>query len=114
MLNKKDKGILLFLVCHCKRIEEKALNMSKEDFLNNDDILDIVCFNLLQIGELSTKFSKTFIKNNSNIPWPKIKGLRNRIVHGYGSVNFETLWDTATEDIKPLREYCENILQENK
>ena len=112
MLSKKEKGILLFLITHCERIEEKTANLSKEDFINNKDIQDIVCFNLLQIGELSTKFSKMFIKENPNIQWPKIKGLRNRIVHGYGSVSFEVLWYTATEDIKPLREYCESILKQ--
>ena len=39
--------------------------------------------------------------------------MRNRIVHGYGTVDIDRVWQTAVEDVKPLREYCEKVLKEN-
>lgn len=48
------------------------------------------------------------------MPWKNIKGMRDRVVHGYGTIKMEEVWKTAVRDIKPLREYCEKILEENK
>ena len=39
--------------------------------------------------------------------------MRNRIVHSYGTIDIDRVWLTATEDIKPLREYCDKIIKGN-
>lgn len=113
MLNIKTKGLLLNIVAHCKRIEEKIESVDKKIYDSNDDIKDIICFNLLQIGELVKGLENDFINIYQDIPWNKVKGLRNRIVHGYGSMDMDRVWLTAVEDIKPLRNYCEQILKDN-
>ena len=113
MLIIKTKGLLLNIVKHCKRIEEVIKECNKESFDASDDIKDIVCFNLIQIGELTTSLDSDFINQYTGIPWNKVKGMRNRIVHGYGTIDFDRVWLTAVEDVKPLREYCEKILKEN-
>ena len=114
MVDVKDKGLLLQIIDHSLRIEKKIEKLDKDDFYENRDNQDIVCFNVLQIGELVAHFSMNLTKIYSNIPWKKIKGLRDIIVHGYGTIDWDRLWETATNDIKPLREYCEQILNENK
>ena len=113
MLTVKEKGMLLLIIDHCKRIEEKMKGVDKEEFFVNDDIKEIVCFNLLQIGELANKFTDKFLNDYPDVPWEEMRGMRNRIVHGYGTIKIERVWNTATKDIKPLREYCEKILKEN-
>ena len=34
--------------------------------------------------------------------WPKVVGMRNRLIHGYDFVDYAILWDTITEDFPPL------------
>lgn len=113
MLNIKTKGLLLNIIKHCERIEEKIQECNKELFNSSDDIKEIVCFNLIQIGELTASLDVDFINQYTGIPWNKVKGMRNRIVHGYGTIAIDRVWKTATEDIKPLREYCDKIIKDN-
>ena len=114
MLTVKEKGLLLCIVEHCNRIEEKMKGVTKEQFFVDKDVKEIICFNLFQIGELVNKFEKGFLKKYSDVPWEKMRGMRNRIVHGYGTIKIERVWNTVSKDIKPLNDYCERILQENE
>ena len=51
-----------------------------------------------------------FIKEYNKIPWKQIIGMRNRIVHGYDTINLEIVWSTAIESIPELKSYCKEIL----
>ena len=82
MLGVKDKGILLQIIKRCNRVIEKVSNINENDFSLNDDIKEVVCFNLFQIGELANGLSVEFLKEYNKIPWKQIIGMRNRIVHG--------------------------------
>ena len=113
MLLVKEKGLLIYIIKHCQRIEETVKETTKEEFLENNLFKDSICFNLLQIGELAKKFDPNFVKEYGNAPWKKIKGMRDIIVHGYGTVVFSKIWDTATNDIVPLHEYCLKIIEIN-
>ena len=110
MLGVKDKGILLQIIKRCNRVVEKVSNISEAEFSLNDDIKEVVCFNLFQIGELANGLSVEFIKEYNKIPWKQIIGMRNRIVHGYDTINLEIVWNTAIESIPELKEYCKEIL----
>ena len=110
MLGLKDKGILLQIIKRCNRVIEKVSNINENDFSLNDDIKEVVCFNLFQIGELANGLSIEFIKEYNKIPWKQIIGMRNRIVHGYDTINLEIVWNTANESILELKEYCKEIL----
>ena len=110
MLGVKDKGILLQIIKRCNRVIEKVSNTSETEFSLNDDIKEVVCFNLFQIGELANGLSVEFIKEYNKIPWKQIIGMRNRIVHGYDTINLEIVWNTANESITELKSYCKEIL----
>ena len=62
MLGVKDKGIILQIIKWCNRVIEKVSNISVTDFSLNDDIKEVVCFNLFQIRELANGLSVEFIK----------------------------------------------------
>ena len=110
MISVKDRGILEVIIEHCQRIESKTNGLTKEEFIENEDIKDIVCFNILQIGELAKNFSEELISKYKTVPWKQIKGMRDKIGHGYGTIDLDKVWNTASTDIHPLKIYCENIL----
>ena len=114
MLSVREIDVLERIIEFCKRIEEKIENITKKAFDINQDLNDIVCFNIIQIGETANKLSKAFVEKYNQQPWGDIVGMRNIIVHSYGSVNGSEVWKCATTEIKPLRDYCELILQNNK
>ena len=113
MLTVKEKGILLYMIEYCKRIEGKASISSRQTLDEDKDITEIICFNILQIGELAKGLSDDFINTYKEVPWKSIKGMRDKVAHGYGTIDLDQVWQAAANDIKPLREYCERIIKEN-
>jgi len=53
---------------------------------------------LSQIGELAGKLESDFIENTAHIPWRKIRGMRNRIVHDYEGDRERTLINDAPQN----------------
>lgn len=113
MLNIKDKGRIMQIKDHCQRIIDKLASCSKGSFDNDLDLIEIVCFNIFQIGELAKGLSNDFISTYNKLPWNLIKGMRDRIGHGYGSIDLDIVYHTSKEDIKELFEYCEEIIKNN-
>lgn len=110
MVSMKDKGYLLYIIKHCKRIEEKVMDLNYESFLNDEDTQDIVCFNIFQIGELVKGISNELLTKYNQAPWKDIKGMRDWVAHGYETISLEKIWKTAFSEIEPLHQYCEQIL----
>ena len=114
MLDVRDRRLLECIIKHCFNIEEDVSNITEEVFYNDRKTQNSVCFDILQIGELAKSLSDEIALKYNKMPWKDIKGMRDWVVHGYQSIKMSRVWKTATEDIKPLREYCETILDENK
>ena len=53
---------------------------------------------------------KILKKEYSKILWKQIIGMRNRIVHGYDTINLEIVWSTVIESIPELKSYYKEIL----
>ena len=110
MMNNKDHGIILQIIKRCNRILDKIKYINRDDFDNNEDLREVVCFNLFQIGELANGLTIEFLNEYKEIPWRQIIGMRNRIVHGYDTIDLEIVWFTSFESIPLLKEYCEKII----
>jgi uncharacterized protein with HEPN domain len=61
---------------------------------------------VVQIGELSVHLTDEFKLNHSEIPWKKIKDMRNFVAHNYDKLDLETLWLTIKEDMPRLCAFC--------
>lgn len=46
------------------------------------------------------------------MPWPRIVGMRNRIVHGYFDVDQEQVWTAATVQVPEFADQARAILEE--
>ncbi|MCL2354341.1 MAG: DUF86 domain-containing protein [Oscillospiraceae bacterium] len=113
MKNNRDNEILERIINYCNEIGE-----ANSQFGNNFEILDSksvyknsVAMCILQIGELTTHLSEEFKVKYNEMPWRDIKDMRNIVVHKYGALDTEILWDTMENDIPNLREYCEKIFE---
>lgn len=81
-----------------------------EDLQSNEILCDSILFRLIQISENSGKISNEFKKKHTTIAWSSIKGMRNKIVHQYGDVDLEIIYDTVTKDIPEVFEIINDVL----
>ena len=62
------------------------------------------------IGEAASRISPEKQKQITQIPWPQIISMRNRLIHNYYEVDVDILWKTVTEDLPPLVTILEQVL----
>ena len=111
MDNSKDNAYYIekllddmtFIVTHMKNVDYKA-------FSENEILQDSMMFRLIQISENARKLTDRYKKQHSSIPWTAISGLRNRLVHDYGNVDFSIVFDTLKKDIPDLMDSMEKEL----
>jgi uncharacterized protein with HEPN domain len=93
---------LEFLIKHTK-------NITKDEFGKNELLIDSIMFRFIQISEHIKKFTSDFRNEHPHIPWKDIIGLRNRIVHEYGNVDLDIIYDTVKEDIYIIEKLFKSI-----
>ena len=113
MLTVKEKGLILSIIRHCNIIKNKMVGLTRDELDTNEDVLQIICFNILQIGELAKNLEPEFIAKYNEVPWRQIKKMRDKVAHGYGTIDKDIVWDTARLDIDPLMDYCQKIVDES-
>ncbi|MDR1739962.1 MAG: DUF86 domain-containing protein [Bacteroidales bacterium] len=107
----RDTLILQRILRHIENLKQSNIRFGNNfnAFKSDIDYFNSVCMSLLQIGELANHLSKDFIKENNKIPWSRIIGLRNVVVHGYGQLDTDLVWTTVVEDIPILQKDIEDI-----
>ncbi len=81
--------------------------------LDKDRQLNLALVRLLEIiGEAATRIPKEDQAHYSDICWPEIVSLRNRLIHGYDTVDFDILWQIMSQDLPRLIESLRKVLGE--
>ena len=114
---QRDAQRLLKVIDYCQRIGRTVdrYGDSLEHFQKDEDYQQSVSFSVLQIGELVNGLSDEFKSaTQQEMPWYQIRGMRNIVVHGYGSIDLKMVWGTVKEDIPVLKEFCLKQLQESE
>jgi uncharacterized protein with HEPN domain len=83
-------------------VDRYMAGVSFEDFWHNSEKRDAVALRLSVLGESAHKIDKATEGSLPKIPFKAIRGLRNRIAHDYGAVDFKIVWTVAQEEIEPL------------
>ena len=81
--------------------------------LDKDRKLNLALVRLLEIiGEAATRIPKEEQVHYSDIPWSEIVSLRNRLIHGYDTVDFDILWQIMNHDLPGLIKALRKALAE--
>lgn len=86
-----------------------------KDFLADKRTQQAVILNLVIIGEAATKLLKDygkFLDCHPNVPWRNMKGMRNRIAHGYFDINLDVVWETVQTALPQLLEQLPAIRED--
>ena len=102
MSEHDDRVRLRHMLDYTREAIDLTLNRSRED-LDQDRLLQLGLVRLIEIvGEAAARVTQKTQSQYPHIPWPQITGMRNRLIHGYDSVDYDILWQTIQSDLPEL------------
>jgi uncharacterized protein with HEPN domain len=82
------------------------------EFSNDKMRVDAVLRNIQIMGEAARNISDEIKEMYPEVPWRRIIGLRNIVVHAYFGVDLETIWKIGKENIPDTRPLIWKIMEE--
>jgi len=108
---RDDKERLLDIADAIDRIKKYAAR--GRDVFENDELIQTWIVHHLQIlGEAVARISEDFQNKYPDIPWPKIIGMRNIIVHDYFGIDLDVVWSVIEKDLPELERNVKKLLEE--
>ena len=107
---RRDAVLLAEIVTAVRRILELAAGQSAGEIEVAPDRRDSLLWNFTVLGEAVSQLSAGLKADHQAIPWTDASRLRNRVVHGYWSVDFEVLIATARDDLPSFLAGVESVL----
>lgn len=86
--------------------------MGFEEFIKDKKTVYSVVRAIEIIGEATKNVPEQIRTKYPDVPWKKMAGMRDRLVHGYFGIDHEILWETAKEDVPQLRVPLSKVLEE--
>ncbi len=99
---ERDLAYLWDMLDAGKAVMEFIADQTYHDYASDRKLRNAIERNIEIIGEAANKVSKSFQKNNPQIPWGKIIAQRNVIAHEYGEIEDELLWRVAKQHVPEL------------
>src|ERR1700682_224908 len=107
---RHEASFLKDILSACRKIEAIVAATNEDSFLKDEVLPAAVLHHLTVIGEAISRLSVDLRERHPQVPWRQIIAVRHRIVHAYFDLDWQILWDAATEDIPGLRRQVLNIL----
>ena len=108
----RDKGRLEDIIEYSNNVTNLIEGYSLEALIADKRTYYSVMKNIEVVGEAAYMLTKAFKKSHPEIPWKVVQGMRHVLVHDYANVVSATLYDTAVNDMQPLRQQVERYLAE--
>jgi len=89
--------------------------LGKADFLADRRTQQAVIMSLVIIGEAATKVMEgyaAFTEAHPEVAWRNMRGMRNRMAHGYFDIDLNVVWDTAQEWLPELLKQLPAVRQD--
>jgi len=112
-----DKDDLIFIehiLDSINKIEKYVLDKTIHEFVDNELIQDAVIRNFEIIGEATKHLSDSFRNKHSEVPWKKISGMRDILIHDYLGIDIYSVWETIEKDIPELKKQLIAIAKSSK
>ena len=111
-MKKNPKIFLEHIIESIGEIDKNMKDTSKGQFLDSVTIQDAVVRRLEIIGEAVKNLPTPFKNKHREIPWKKVAGLRDILIHEYFGVDLDLVWKIINKDIPKLRRQISKLLEE--
>jgi uncharacterized protein with HEPN domain len=108
----KDKTYLNHIVDAISDAESFVEGLNEEEFLKNKEKQYAVLKAIEIIGEATKNLSVELKRNNHQVPWRDISGMRDKLIHDYFGVKLGLVWSTTKDKLPELRIEIRKILKE--
>lgn len=110
-MSKRDPRIALQqILSHAQEAVIISQGKARAD-LDTDRVLNLALTRLIEVvGEAANRVPDDVQAKFPQLPWMQMVGARNRLIHGYDSVDFDILWTIITVDLPDLITKLEKIL----
>ncbi len=98
----RDDAVLLDILKAARLIMQFKDGLNKAAFLNDTKTQSAILHQIVILGEATKRLSSEFRAKYQEIPWGKITGMRDRLIHEYQRVDLNRVWRTASMDIPQL------------
>lgn len=108
--DKRDAGYLWDMLETARGVVAMVANLTLERYLANEDARMAMERRIQLIGEAARGVSEAFRQAHPEIPWRGMIAQRNVLVHEYGDVDDESIWDVATVHVPALIRKIEPLI----
>jgi uncharacterized protein with HEPN domain len=98
----RDAAVLVDIATACARIIEFTEYLDRISFERNTQAVSAVQYQIAVLGEAVKRLSPEFRSQHPEIPWRKIAGMRDWVIHAYDNVDLDELWNTVITDVPRL------------
>jgi len=102
MSNPRDIALLMDIATAAERIMTFTKGMDEAIFQEDSRTHLAVQHQIMVIGEAAKRLSPEFQNETGQIPWSAVARMRDRLIHGYDTVDLEVVWDTVRQNIPSL------------
>jgi len=106
-----DRVYLMHILDAIRQVED-YVSVGYDTFMTTSHWQDATIRQLEIIGEATKRLSDQFRTQHSDVPWRRIAGLRDVLIHNYMGVDLSTVWGITQRDIPSLKEQVKKILEE--
>ncbi len=107
---RSDDAYLLDMLEAARKAREFSAGLTKSQF-EQSELRQHAILNVLEVvGEAASRVSEATRNAHPAIPWRKIVGLRNRIVHGYFDIDAGIIWRVVNDDLPGLISQLEPVV----
>ena len=112
MAGKNPVVYLADMVGACEKILRYCESRTVTEFVDDTLLFDAVLRNLTVLGEAAGRLDRPWTARYPDVPWAAITGIRHRVVHDYGHVDPDIVWDTVQEDVPAILSTLKKILSD--
>jgi uncharacterized protein with HEPN domain len=112
-MSKHDAEVTLRQMLDHSREAVQIIQGKTRSDLDTERLLNLALTRLIEIiGEAAYRVPDEYQAKYPHLPWLQMKNARNRLIHGYDSVDFDILWIIVSRDLPDLIGQLEIILEE--
>lgn len=93
----------------CRKIQAYTRNMTSTQFRADERTVDAVVRNLEVIDEATKQIPDSLRQRRADIPWRKIAGLRDVLIHAYFGIDYDIVWSVVEDRIPELDEAAREL-----
>ena len=114
MKKREYRDYLIDILTSINDTESFVAGMTYEDFLRNKMASNAAIRSLEIIGEATKNLPKSVRDKDLSLPWKKMAGMRDKVIHEYFGVNYEIVWKTAKNVLPKLKNKISRLLEREK